>query len=192
MVGAGANGADSLRAARLRAAAYEDSISIGGRRYGGRITPVLELGGNGFAYENRTNPPTFADIYAGERYRALPVLTGDRIWVISRTALWNTQQSITQVVNDARFTGLEFMIDNNNSIAAPIIFGQRDSLEARMPTELRNTRFLIEDTVYTASDLEADTSRILEVTANDVNGFFDPRSIFFPDRFTALRFEYNT
>jgi predicted outer membrane repeat protein len=187
-----ANRADSLRAARLAAAAYEDSVAVAGRRYGGRITPVLELGGNGFTYENRLNPPTFADIYAGERYRALPVLTGDRIWVISRTELWNTQKSITQVVNDARFTGLEFMIDNNNSIAAPIIFGQRDSLEARMPSELRNTRFLIEDTVYTASDLVADTSRILEVTANDLNGFFDPRSIFFPDRYTALRFEYNT
>lgn len=187
-----ANRRDSLRAARLAAAAYEDSISIGGRRYGGRITPVLELGGNGFSYENRNNTPTFADVYAGERYRALPVLTGDRIWVISRTEMWNTDKSITQVVNDARFTGLEFQIDNNNSIAAPIIFGQRDSLEAKQPAELRNSRFLIEDTTYTASDVVADTSKIFEVTANDVNGFFDPRSIFFPDRYTALRFEYNT
>ncbi len=183
---------DSLKAARAMAAAYEDSVTVPGRRYGGFISPTLELGGPGFKYENRTNPPSFVDVYAGERYRALPVKVGDRVWVISRTMMWRTDASITQVVNDARFTGLEFQIAGNNSIAAPIIFGQRDSLENKQPSELRNTRWLVEDQNYISDPTGRDTSKIFEVTANDINGFFDPRSIFFPDRYTALRYEWYT
>lgn len=183
---------DSLREARFRAAQYEDSVVIEGRRYGGNVQPAnLELGGNGFRYTNRPNGVNFADVYAGERYRALPVKTGDRIWVISRTLLWNTDDSLIQVLDEARFRGLQFAIDTlGNSVAAPVIFGQRDELEARTPLELRNTRFLTEDSVYASDTSGVTVSSIFEVTANDVNGFFDPRSIFFPDRYTALRYEW--
>lgn len=183
---------DSLQYARRRAAEYEDSVAVSGRRYGGNVEPgTLELGGNGFRYSNRPNGVTFADVYAGERYRALPVKTGDRIWVISRTMLWNTSDSLISVLNNARATGLQFVIDTiGNSVMAPVIFGQRDSLEARQPSQLRNTRFLTEDVVYGSDTSGQDTSRIFEVTANDVNGFFDPRSLFFPDRYTALRYEW--
>jgi len=183
---------DSLQYAKRRAAEYEDSIVVIGRRYGGNVQPGnLELGGNGFRYSNRPNGVNFADVYAGERYRALPVKTGDRIWVISRTMLWNTTDSLITVLNNARATGLELMIDTlGNSVAAPVIFGQRDSLEARQPAQLRNTRFLTEDVVYPSDTSGQDTSRIFEITANDVNGFFDPRSLYFPDRYTALRYEW--
>ncbi len=183
---------DSLRFARRRAAEYEDSVAVLGRRYGGNVQPGnSELGGNGFRYSNRPNGVDFADIYAGERYRALPVKTGDRIWVISRTMLWNTQDSLIPVLNNARATGLQFVIDTlGNSVAAPVIFGQRDSLEAKTPVQLRNTRFLTEDVVYASDTSGVDTSRIFEVTANDLNGFFDPRSLIYPDRYTALRYEW--
>jgi len=183
---------DSLKAARFRAAQYEDSVVIEGRRYGGNVQPAtLELGGNGFRYTNRPNGVNFADVYAGERYRALPVKTGDRIWVISRSLLWDSQDSLIHVLDEARFRGLQFSIDTlGNSVQAPVIFGQRDSLEAKTPVELRNSRFLTEDSTYASDTSGVDTSRIFEVTANDVNGFFDPRSLFFPDKYTALRYEW--
>lgn len=184
---------DTLAYARLQAARYEDSVALSGRRHGGIVSPVanLELGGLGFRYSNRTNPVTFADIYSGERYHALPVKTGDRIWVISRTMLWNVTDSLVTVLNNAQATGLQFTIDTiGNSVAAPIIYGQRDELENRLPTELRNSRFVVEDRYYPTDKSGRDTSKIFELTANDVNGFFDPRSIFFPDRYTALRYEW--
>jgi hypothetical protein len=174
----------------MRAAEYEDSVALEGRRYGGRLSP-LEVGGTGFRYVNRVNPPTFVDYYAGERYRALPVLTGDRIWVVSRTAMWDTAGTITSVVDNARFTGLEFSIANLNSVPGPIIYGQRDSLENKNPIELRNSRFLVEDRNYLSDTTGRRLSDIFEVTATDVNGFFDPRSLYFPNRFTGLRYEFN-
>ena len=183
---------DRLEYARMRAAEYEDSVALDGRRYGGRMSP-LEVGGVGFRYINRVNPPSFADYYAGERYRALPVLTGDRIWVVSRTALWDTAGTITSVTNNARFTGLEFEIADLNSVPAPIIYAQRDSLENKNPVELRNSRFLVEDKVYRSDTTGRTLSEIFEVTATDVNGFFDPRSIMpgLTNQYTGLRFEYN-
>ncbi|MEO5929965.1 MAG: FlgD immunoglobulin-like domain containing protein [Candidatus Kapaibacterium sp.] len=184
---------DSLKAARRRAAEFEDSVAISGRRYGGFIHPTLEVGGNGFSYTNRdaAHPINFADFYAGERYHALPVKTGDRVWVISRTVLWNTQDSLIRVLNDARFTGLEFSIDTvGNSVAAPIINGQRTQLEAKTPAQLRNTRFLTEDVVYPKDSTGLLISKIFEITGDDPNGFYDPRSLFFPDRYTSLRMEW--
>ncbi|MBS1910761.1 MAG: T9SS type A sorting domain-containing protein [Bacteroidetes bacterium] len=183
---------DSLQAARYLAAQFEDSVALAGRRYGGNVTAAnLELGGNGFTYVNRPNGVQFADVYAGERYRALPVKTGDRIWVISRTLLWNTDNSLVQVLDESRFRGLQFIIDTlGNSVQAPILFGQYDSLQARTPAELRNDRFLVEDKEYKSDPTGQDTSRIFEATAYDPNGFYDPRSLFFPDRYTGLNFEW--
>lgn len=180
----------SLEEARFMAARYEDSIALDGRRYGGRVNPQ-ELGGPGFGYINRLNMPTFVNVYAGERYRALPVLTGDRVWVISRTALWDVTRTRTEVENIARFTGLELRIAQDNSVLAPVFTGQIPSLASKTPAELRNTRFLWEDRNYTSDKTGRDTSRILDVTANDMNGFYDPRSLFFPDRYTGLRYEWS-
>lgn len=184
---------DSIKAARFMAARYEDSVMISGRRYGGSVTAAnLELGGNGFTYVNRPNGVNFADIYAGERYRALPVKTGDRIWVISRTLLWDADRPLIQVLDEARFRGLQFSIDTlGNSVQAPTLFGQYDSLQARQPIELRNSRFLEEDTNYISDNTGLDTSRIFDYTAIDPNGFYDPRSLFFPDRYTGLRYEWS-
>lgn len=180
---------DSLKTARFYAARYEDSISIPGRRYGDQVS---NLGGPGFSFTNRPTSPTFVDIYAGERYHALPVKTGDRIWVISRTMLWNTDAPLVTVLNNARFTGLQFTIDTiGNSVAAPIVYGQRDQLEAKTPAELRNTRFLNEDSVYKSDPTGRAESKIFEVTASDPNGFFDPRSIYFPNQYTGLRYEWS-
>jgi predicted outer membrane repeat protein len=182
---------DSMKTAEFLAARYEDSVALSGRRYGGFITPNLEVGGNGFSYTNRPNGVAFADFYAGERYHALPVKTGDRIWVISRTALWNSGDSLVTILNDARFTGLQFSIDTiGNSVMAPVINGQRDSLEKRQPVQLRNTRFLTEDVNYVSDTTGALGSQVFEFTADDPNGFYDPRSLFFPDRYTSLRFEW--
>jgi len=183
---------DSLQYARFRAAQYEDSVAVAGRRYGGFITPNLEVGGTGFSYTNRPNGVSFADFYAGERYRALPVKTGDRVWVISRTVLWNTEDSLVTVLNNARFTGLQFTIDTiGNSVMAPVINGQRDSLENKPLAQLRNSRFLTEDSVYASDTTGGTVSPIFELTAEDPNGFYDPRSLFFPDRYTSLRFEWS-
>src|SRR5690606_33713028 len=65
------------------------------------------------------------------------------------------------------------------------------SLASKEPAELRNTRFLWEDRNYPSDTTGRDTSRILDVTANDVNGFYDPRALFFPDRYTGLRYEWS-
>ena len=185
-------GGASLEQARYLAARYEDSVVLGGRRYG---EAPANLGGPSFRYVNRAqdgspNPPTFVDIYAGERYNALPVLTGDRIWVLSRTALWNTDSSRTVVENISRFTGIEFRIDADNSVLAPFLRGQIDSLKAKQPAELRNTRFLWEDRDYEPDPTGRDEGEILDVTAIDINGFYDPRSLFFPDLYTGLRYEW--
>jgi predicted outer membrane repeat protein len=180
---------DSVKYARRRAAEYEDSVAVSGRRYGGFVN---QLGGNGFAYTNRVNPITFADVYAGERYHALPVKTGDRVWVISRTDLWNMTDSLGKVQADARARGLQFTIDTiGNSVMAPVVYGQRDSLERKSPAELRNTRFLTEDKNYASDPTGANESQIFEVTATDVNGFFDPRSLYFPKLYTGLRYEWS-
>ena len=182
----------SLEEARYRAARYEDSVVLEGRRYG--ETPA-NLGGPNFRYINRAadgtpNPPTFVNVYAGERYSALPVLNGDRIWVISRTALWDTDNPRAVVENNARVTGIEFRIDDANSVLAPFLRGQVDSLMAKEPAELRNTRFLWEDRDYVSDPTGRREGSILDVTAIDVNGFYDPRSLFAPDRFTGLRYEW--
>jgi len=177
----------SLKDARLRAAKYEDSVALDGRRHGGLVS---ELGGANFRYVNRVNPVTFADVYSGERYHALPVLTGDRIWVVSRTMLWDVSTDITTVVNNARFAGLEFSIDNDNSVMAPVIYGDRDTLNNKQPAELRNTRFVTEDAVYASDKTGRNKSAIFDITAIDVNGFFDPRSCYFPDRYTGLNYEW--
>lgn len=181
----------TLEEARYLAARYEDSVALNGRRHGGSITPTLELGGSGFGYINRLNPPSFVDVYSGERYRALPVLTGDRIWVISRTALWDVAHTRTEVENLSRFTGMEFRIAADNSVLAPFLRGQIESLANKTPSELRNTRFLWEDREYLSDPTGIDTSMILDVTANEVNGFYDPRSLFFPDQYTGLRYEWS-
>lgn len=179
---------DSVKTARFYAARFEDSVAVAGRRYGALVS---ELGGNGFRFTNRPTSPTFADIYAGERYHALPVKTGDRIWVISRTMLWNMSDSLVTVLNNARFTGLQFSIDTiGNSVAAPLVYGQRNQLEQKTPIELRNTRFLNEDVVYPSDTTGRSESKIFEVTASDPNGFFDPRSIYFPNRYTGLNYEW--
>ncbi len=177
----------NIEQARLMAARYEDSVALDGRRHGGLVS---ELGGPNFRYVNRVNPVTFADVYSGERYHALPVLTGDRIWVVSRTMLWDMSTDITTVVNNARFAGLEFSIDDDNSVMAPIIYGDRDSLSNKQPAELRNTRFVIEDSRYASDPTGRTRSGIFDVTAIDLNGFFDPRSCYFPDRYTGLRYEW--
>ncbi|MEZ4784331.1 MAG: FlgD immunoglobulin-like domain containing protein [Candidatus Kapaibacterium sp.] len=178
----------TLEEARFLAARYEDSIALDGRRYGG--APNI-LGGPTFSYVNRPTAPTFVDVYAGERYHALPVKTGDRVWVISRTMLWNTDSSRTWVENISRFTGMEFRIDIDNSVLAPFLRGQIDSLQAKTPSELRNTRFLWEDREYESDPTGRVESPILDVTANEINGFYDPRSLFFPDRYTGLRYEWS-
>lgn len=181
----------TLEEARYLAARYEDSVALNGRRHGGSITPTLELGGPGFGYVNRVNPPSFVDVYSGERYRALPVLTGDRIWVISRTALWDVTRTRTEVENLSRFTGMEFRIAANNSVLAPFLRGQITSLASKTPAELRNTRFLWEDREYLSDPQGVDTSMILDVSANEINGFYDPRSLFFPGQYTGLRYEWS-
>lgn len=177
----------SLEHARLAAAKYEDSVAVAGRRYGGLVS---ELGGVNFRYINRVNPVTFADVYGGERYHALPVLTGDRIWVVSRTMLWDVNEDITTVVNNARFAGLEFQIDDDNSVLAPIIYGDKTALESKQPAELRNTRFLIEDANYPSDKTGRIKSQIFDITAVDINGFYDPRSFYFPDRYTGLEYAW--
>jgi hypothetical protein len=71
------------------------------------------------------------------------------------------------------------------------VYGQRNQLEAKTPTELRNTRFLVEDNTYASDPTGRNESQIFEVTATDVNGFFDPRSLYFPNRYTGLRYEWS-
>jgi hypothetical protein len=183
----------------------EDSSALPGRRWDGS-TLAGELGGSNFRLGNRPALPTSNEgketYYGGERYRALPVIDGDNVMVVSRTVLWKT--GVVGALNGA------LMFTVSNSTVPPTFTGSGDTL-ANSPLihpEMRNRVFVTENRLYTpiteqqsrrqgggswfkepllypadstgtpilSRDLEERDS-IFAMTAVDPNHFYDPRVI---------------
>lgn len=170
-----------------RNAMNEDQAALEGRKYD---AAEYNLGGSDFRFSNRPSLPASTNLdgnnrglnvtyFAGERYNALPVRTGDRVRVVSRSVLWQDG------ANAALLSGLDFEI--GASTVPPIFTGDKDILENITPVELRNMIFVTEDVPYPHnSSLVRGRTKIFDVTARDTNKFFDPRSILQPTDFTQL------
>ena len=192
----------------------EDRATLPGRRY--------DYDDNGFGnvtnlFSNRDEDGNFqmpasnmgtATFYAGERFRALPVNTGDVVRVVSRTVLWN--EGVIPAFED----GIEFEI--THTVKPPVFTGNiphlaTDTIKRQVAsdhpwedyeeqewTEFLNTIFVTEDRSYpvdegTYSNRPNDPGRdsILSVTAVDSNSYYDPRSILVPEDFAYLTYEWN-
>lgn len=198
------SGATLLNIIRANAVA-EDSSALQGRRWEGS-TAAGELGGADFRLGNRPSLPTSNNgketYYGGERFRALPVRSGDNVMVVSRTVLW--KEGVTSALNGA------LMFTVNNNTVPPQFTGSGDTL-ANSPLihpEMHNRVFVTENRLYTpitaaqsrrqgggswfnepalyptddagnpipARDWQERDS-IFTLTAVDANGFYDPRVI---------------
>lgn len=190
-------------------AVAEDSAALAGRRWEGS-TVLGELGGSNFRLGNRPALPSSNTVgadggketyYGGERYRALPVVNGDEVLVVSRTILW--KEGPIAALNGS----LRFRVNNNTQ--PPVFTGSADTLgtAASIHPAMRNRVFVTENRLYTpiqafesirsdgngswfneppsypadstgAAIVELDwTERdtIFTITATDVNRFYDPR-----------------
>lgn len=175
-----------------RDASNEDIAALQGRKYD---AAEYALGGSDFRYSNRPSLPASTNLdgnnrglnvtyFAGERYNALPVRSGDRIRVVSRTILWQ------EGVNDALLSGLDFEI--GTSTPAPILTGDKDLLEDILPVQLRNMRFVTEDVPYPHNPtLVRGNTKIFDITARDTNLFYDPRAILNPGDYTQLEMSWS-
>jgi len=183
----------------------EDGAALSGRRYDVPYASNANdntLGAADGLLSNRPSIPASngdqATYWAGEKYQSLPVNVGDNVRIISRTVLWN--EGITEAFND----GISFLIER--STEAPLFTGDVLSIRDTVPIEvrpsetdpamvdtlhieeLRNTIHLREDRTYPGNYSEG-RDRIFNITAEDVNQFFDIRAIANPDDHTLLAFD---
>lgn len=190
----------------------EDRGALLGRKYHTGTTQFANVPN---LFSNRPSMPPSNQgnqtFFAGERYRALPVDTGDIVRVVSRTVLWK------EGVVPAYEKGIEFKIVGSNE--PPVFTGnivklQTDTIVKIVPSEfpsrtgqpdtLRlveflNTVFLTEDREYpvypgTYSSLAPEEGQgrdsIISVTAMDTNKYFDPRSYLYPNQYSQLTYHW--
>jgi len=205
-------GSDILNAL-YRNADREDKAVLVGRKYDANIT---DFANDASIFSNRPSITGKATYFAGERYRALPVCVGDKIQILSRTALWN------QGIAAADAGSITFTISNSTMpprFTGNIISLQKDTIVKIVPSELQskrllgipdtirmvellNKKFITEDRSYprvrgtyssttTLPENGRGTDSILTVTATDTNKFYDPRSFFAPDKFPRLTYTWN-
>jgi predicted outer membrane repeat protein len=200
-----------------RDGAAEDSSALVGRRWEGS-TLLGELGGVGFRLGNRPGLPISNNgketYYGGERFRALPVVDGDLVTVVSRTVLW--RDGVIPALQGA----LQFRVGTSTN--PPVFTGSADTLadSPLLSAEMRNRVFVTENRLYTpvtsaASPRRADgrpwfdepatyrptssvaaiansqRDSIFTITAVDVNRFFDPRVILDPSKGAQLSYFWN-
>lgn len=182
-----------------RNAIAEDSSALAGRRWSGS-TSNGELGGPNFILGNRPSLPLSNNLpgdggketyFGGERYRALPVIAGDRVTIVSRTALW--KKGVIDAINGS----LSFTV--SNSSIPPVFTGSADTLgtSTLLHPAMRNRVFITENRLYTPITAAAsrrsdgngswfsgptsygngERDTIFNITATDVNKFYDPRVI---------------
>lgn len=187
----------------------EDSSALAGRRWDGSVV-LGELGGPTFQLGNRPALPANnagkETYYGGERYRALPVVEGDVVTIVSRTVLW--KDGVIPAIEG----GLQFRVGTTTN--PPVFTGSADTLgtSPNLIPEMRNRVFVTENRLYTPvtransptkangapwfneppsypadADNVADIARnaqerdsIFTITAVDVNKFYDPRVILDP------------
>lgn len=202
----------------------EDSSALPGRRWEG-ATVLGELGGPNFRLGNRPALPTSNNVFndggketyfGGERYRALPVIEGDEVLIVSRTILW--KEGVVAAINGA----LAFTVGNNT--IPPVFTGSADTLgdAPSIHPSMRDRVFVTENRLYTPitadQSLRTDggswfnepssypvdstgtpivaldwTERdtIFTITATDTNQFFDPRVLIDSTRNSYLSYFYN-
>ena len=201
-----------------RDAYAEDKATLQGRKYD--ASHVL-LGNVPNLFSNRPTMPVNNELngrsnttyFAGERYRALPVDTGDVVRVISRTVLW--REGVLAAYND----GIVFKVVS--STQPPVFTGDlprlaTDTIVKIVPseypwkdkdtlviTEFINRIWVTEDRAYpvangwysNANDPNIGMNArgrdsIFTVTAIDSNRWYDPRSILYPDQYTNLMYHW--
>lgn len=198
----------------------EDGATLLGRKYEnnwrlfGKVPNIFDM-----------NRPRFDDVdsevgtqvtyFAGERYRALPVDTGDVIRVVSRTVLW--KEGVVPAFDE----GITFKIRHSTlppEFTGDIVSLRGDTLVKLVPsadpvknanaipdtiymTEYLNTIFITEDRVYPQPNgtynndsfdpLYRGRDSILAITAMDTNNFYDPRALADGDNYTYLTYEWD-
>ncbi len=195
--------------AKLEDNAYNEvGATVPGRKY---EADFRQLGKVSDLYSNRPaiNDPSnitedIVTYFAGERYEALPVDTGDVIRVISRQVLW--KEGVIAAYDD----GLEFKIVRATlppEFTGNIVTLQNDTIMKLVPsldpvkrsnnqmdtiyiTDLANRIFITEDRTYPGNYANARDS-ILAITAVDSNNFYDPRSLADPDNYTSLTYTWD-
>lgn len=205
-------GSDILNAL-YRDADKEDRAVLVGRKYDANIN---EFANDPAIFSNRPSLTGRATYFAGERYRALPVSVGDKIQIISRTALWNQgvaaadAGSVTFTVTNStmppRFTGNIISLQRDTIVKiVPSEYASKRALgipDTIRMVELLNKKFITEDRSYpktrgtysattTTPENGRGTDSILTITATDTNKFYDPRSFFAPDKFPRLTYTWN-
>lgn len=187
----------------------EVGATLPGRKY---EADYRQLGGVNDLFSNRPsidqntnidNGSGIVTFFAGERYDALPVDTGDVIRVISRQVLW--KEGVVEAYED----GISFKIER--STYPPVFTGdivelQNDTLMKLVPSldpikrandimdtlyydDFANTIFLREDREYPGNYNQGRDS-ILSITAVDSNNFYDPRALADGDNYTYLTYEW--
>ncbi len=199
-----------------RDAYNEDAAALQGRKYhadSNALAKVFNLFSNRPSMPNNnrtfvgTTPVSNTTYFAGERYRALPVDTGDVVRIISRTVLW--REGVLAAYND----GIVFKVTRSTM---PPVFtgdlarlaqdtvikivdsefnpGQKDTL---IITDFINKIFVTEDRTYPAANgtytgrgYDRGRDSILTVTAIDSNMFYDPRSLLHPNQYSNLLYNW--
>lgn len=202
-----------------RDAYNEDAATLQGRKYHADYQALAKVPN---LFSNRPTMPASnfdngisnTTYFAGERYRTLPVDTGDVIRVVSRTVLWregvlNAYNGgiVFKIVNSTMppvFTGDIPKLANDTIVKiVPSEYPWRNADTLRI-TEFLNKIFVTENRAYPVPDgfysdpqdpnigIDAKgRDRILTVTAVDTNGFYDPRAILFPNEYSALTYSWN-
>jgi len=194
----------------------EDRATMQGRRY---HAGTNALGRVSNLFSNRPGMPISNSgnqtFFAGERYNSIAADTGDVIRIVSRTVLW--KEGVIPAYDDGisfkvvRSTEPPVFTGNVVSL-------QKDTIVKILPSEypwknqagimdtLKITQFLgkvfiTEDReypqpagTYNNPDVAVEDGRgrdsILSVTAMDTNKYFDPRSLYFPDQYSQLYYEW--
>ena len=191
----------------------EDRATMPGRRYHAGTNALAKVSD---LFSNRPAMPVANSgnqtYFAGERYNAIPADTGDVIRIVSRTVLW--REGVIPAYDD----GISFKVVR--STEPPVFTGNivslsTDTIVKIVPseypwkraagimdtlriTEFLNRIFVTEDREYPQPEgtynIEGNSDRgrdsILTVTAMDTNKYFDPRSLYFPDQYAQLSYEW--
>ena len=195
--------------AKLEDNAYNEvGAAVPGRKY---EADFRQLGKVSDLYSNRPpiNDPNnitedIVTYFAGERYEALPVDTGDVIRVVSRQVLW--KEGVIAAYDD----GLEFKIVRATlppEFTGNIVDLQNDTIMKLVPSldpikrannqmdtiyidDFTNRIFVTEDRTYPGNYADGRDS-ILAITAVDSNNFYDPRALADGDNYTYLTYTWD-
>lgn len=197
----------------------EDAGTLQGRKYHAdfqQLGKVQNLFNNrpGMPASNFANGLSNTTYFAGERYNALPVDTGDVVRIVSRTVLWREGVipayedglafKITESTRPPIFTGDVPNLDTLEIVKiVPSEFPWKDFDTLRI-TEFADKVFISEDREYPApngkyssltvfggsADIAGSQGRdsILNITAIDHNLFYDPLHQAFPEEYSELEY----